>query len=241
MRKLAEHPAASIFPLMDDVALKELADDIKEKGQYLPIDLLNGKILDGRNRYRACLLADVDPWVEEIDLEGEDPYSYVMSLNDKRRHASKQQRAMAASEAIEKMKQNGKAVTQKEVGDQFSVSERFVNMATKVRKQGGKDLKKAVEKNEVALHTAAKLAELSVREQKQALVKPADRPAKDKQEPAEDVVQLAGTIDSQLNSMKRSIDRMARARGGQGAKHKACIASLQDLEKAWKAYKKGGR
>lgn len=48
------HPVACIFPMMDDASLHELADDIKKHGQYEPIMLYEGKILDGRNRSAAC-------------------------------------------------------------------------------------------------------------------------------------------------------------------------------------------
>ena len=34
--------------------LKELRDDIKKNGLRDPLLLLDGKLLDGRNRYRAC-------------------------------------------------------------------------------------------------------------------------------------------------------------------------------------------
>ena len=57
----------------------------------------------------------------------------------------------------------------------------------------------------------------------------------------EDILQLAGTIDSQVNSLKRSLDKVARVRGGQGARHKAAMAALKAFDTSWKAYKKGGR
>src|SRR5438093_995542 len=44
---------------MEDEPLRELAGDIKANGQTHLITLHEGKILDGRNRYRACRLAGV--------------------------------------------------------------------------------------------------------------------------------------------------------------------------------------
>jgi hypothetical protein len=41
-------------------------------------------ILDGRNRYRACLEARVEPRFVEFDAD--DPIAFVVSVNIKRRH-----------------------------------------------------------------------------------------------------------------------------------------------------------
>jgi hypothetical protein len=55
------HEAANIFPLMDDTQLSQLAEGIKRDGLKEPIVLFEGKVLDGRNRARACKLAGVQP------------------------------------------------------------------------------------------------------------------------------------------------------------------------------------
>ena len=41
------------FPLMGKVELSDLARDIEQQGQIVPITLYDGMILDGRNRYLA--------------------------------------------------------------------------------------------------------------------------------------------------------------------------------------------
>src|ERR1041385_5743384 len=93
--KLEFHPIASLFPMMDDDELAELADDIRDQGQREPIILHEGKILDGRNRYLACERAAVEPIVE--NFSGDDPLAFVVSLNLIRRHLSESQRAMVAA------------------------------------------------------------------------------------------------------------------------------------------------
>ncbi len=74
---------------------KALVEDIKKKGLILPIILYDGKIVDGKNRYRACLKINVAPMfmvykgkLSAIDL--------VTSLNSIRRSDSPAKKAEIA-------------------------------------------------------------------------------------------------------------------------------------------------
>ena len=93
-----DHPIAELFPLMSGADLAELAKDINENGQREDIVVYQGKILDGRNRYRACLLADVEPRV--TSYIGTDPIRDVLSWNLHRRHLDVSQRAAIATAAL---------------------------------------------------------------------------------------------------------------------------------------------
>jgi ParB/RepB/Spo0J family partition protein len=90
------HPAADIFPMMSDEELADLAEDIKANGQLHPIVLdADGQLIDGRNRLRACELAEVEP--RFTTLNGQDPVAHILSANVTRRHLSTSQKAMAAA------------------------------------------------------------------------------------------------------------------------------------------------
>lgn len=95
--ELAVHPIAAIFPMMTDEELDDLAADIKEKGQQVPIVLgADGVLLDGRNRLEGCRRAGVEPRFEtRADLNTPEAIvAYVISMNAQRRHLSKGQIAM---------------------------------------------------------------------------------------------------------------------------------------------------
>ena len=89
------HEAANVFPLLQGEQLKALADDIAENGLQEAIWLHeDGSILDGRNRFRACKIAGVEPRFQTY--EGSDPLGFVLSLNLHRRHLTSAQKAALA-------------------------------------------------------------------------------------------------------------------------------------------------
>ena len=99
------HPLADIFPLLEGDEFEALVADIKANGQREAIWLIvedgEPSILDGRNRYRACVAAGIEP--KTRTYVGDDPLRDVISLNVHRRHLSPGQLAAVALkiEAIE--------------------------------------------------------------------------------------------------------------------------------------------
>ena len=55
------HPLCTLFPRLGDEEAARLAEDIKANGLREPITLCGGMILDGGNRYAACITAGVEP------------------------------------------------------------------------------------------------------------------------------------------------------------------------------------
>src|SRR5712671_1568024 len=84
------HPLCEMFPLMVEDELDALVEDIRKNGLLEPIITYHGKILDGRNRYRACPLAGVAPRFEPYT--GSDPLAFVISKNVRRRHLTQEQK-----------------------------------------------------------------------------------------------------------------------------------------------------
>jgi hypothetical protein len=103
------HPAADVFPMMDDAELAELGEDIKKNGLRESIKFRGDELLDGRNRLEAIERAGVDfrslggHAIEH--LPAVDAVAFVISVNIQRRHLTKQQQAdliVAAVKAGEK-------------------------------------------------------------------------------------------------------------------------------------------
>lgn len=88
------HPAAEIFPYMAEDQFKGLVEDIRENGLLEPIVLFEGKIIDGRNRLRACKEAGVEP--NFVEVQDVDPTNFVISRNLHRRHLTIAQRCVIA-------------------------------------------------------------------------------------------------------------------------------------------------
>ncbi len=91
------HEVANIFPLMQGEEYEGLKDDIAANGLLEPVWLHpdNHMILDGRNRYRACMELGLAPKYRYWDGKGS-LVSFVVSLNLKRRHLDEGQRGMVA-------------------------------------------------------------------------------------------------------------------------------------------------
>lgn len=90
------HPLCTLFPRVQGAEFDALVADIKTNGLRQPITLHNGMILDGGNRYAACVAAGMEP--EFAEFEGENIVAFVLSANLHRRHLSPgQQAAIVAS------------------------------------------------------------------------------------------------------------------------------------------------
>jgi hypothetical protein len=92
------HPVASLFPMMSEEELDDLAEDIQLNGLADPIVLdQHRQLIDGRNRLEACRRAGVSPDFTVVTLD--DPIALILSKNVARRHLTRGQQAMAVARA----------------------------------------------------------------------------------------------------------------------------------------------
>jgi N6-adenosine-specific RNA methylase IME4 len=153
------HPLAEVFPLLEGEAFDALAADIKARGLIDAITTHDGKILDGRNRYRACEAAGVTP--EFVEWDG-DPLAFVISVNLKRRHLTPSQRAMIGAR-LTRLKKGGlrefARLTHVEAAKAVDINEREIRSAVKVIEGGRLSLVRAVDEGRVLLDRAVELVE----------------------------------------------------------------------------------
>ncbi|MFF2567296.1 ParB/RepB/Spo0J family partition protein [Streptomyces sp. NPDC058084] len=96
-----------LFPELDEDDLHALAEDIKENGLLHPVVLdRSGRIIDGRNRLKACEIAEIEP--SYTTYEGDDPDGYALSANIHRRNLTKGQLAMITAKACPLNGQGGR-------------------------------------------------------------------------------------------------------------------------------------
>lgn len=178
------HDAANIFPMMSDAELRALADDIIAHGQLEPVMLYEGKVIDGRNRLKACELAGCHPRTVDVTREvGDSPAAYVLSLNLHRRHLNESQRAMVGARAKVLFEAEAKAralagnarggvakstANLRQTSDRHtaahdaaalvSVGARSVENAAKVLREAAPEVVRAVEQGKIAVSAAAKIA-----------------------------------------------------------------------------------
>jgi hypothetical protein len=91
----AAHELANLLPMIDPSRFAELREDIRRNGILEPIKLFEGRILDGRNRYKAA--RECGHQFSEADFEEfigsyADAEAYVFSTNFLRRQLSASQR-----------------------------------------------------------------------------------------------------------------------------------------------------
>jgi hypothetical protein len=95
------HPYSNKFPLLNGVEFKDLVTDVGANGLREPITLYQGKILDGRNRYRACIGAKVEPRFDPFKGDDDAAFAFVFSKNLRRRYLTAKEKSDAVALFLE--------------------------------------------------------------------------------------------------------------------------------------------
>jgi len=186
------HPRADIFPLIEGQDFDDLVADVRTHGLREPFVLLEGAIIDGRNRYRACVAAglisdSLDTLTPQMlkyfrlyatpgtpTPPHEELVAFVLSKNLHRRQLDESQRAMVAAN-LANMRQgertdvesaNLQKVAQDQAAKRLNVSPRTVADAVKVKRDAAPELRKAVEQGHIAVSVAAKAVSFPSQDQR---------------------------------------------------------------------------
>ncbi len=206
------HPLCSLFPRVTGAEFDALVADIKANGLRQPIVLHDGMVLDGGNRYRACLEAGVEPRFAEFD--GGNMVSFVRSANLHRRHLTPGQQAaiVASMQDWAKAQTHGgdrrgaqaatlPLDTVAERAAESGASERTQRMADKVAK-ADPALAKKVAHGEVSLPQAVAKVDGKAKRAKAAKPKAAVQEAVEPSDP-----ELGQDPADLLNEFKRDLER----------------------------------
>jgi len=100
------HPLCSLFPRLTGYEFDCLKRDIQEHGLRIPITTYQGMILDGGNRYKACIELGIEPAFEEYS--GTNLNAFILSSNMHRRHLTITQQAAIVASVQDWSKAHGK-------------------------------------------------------------------------------------------------------------------------------------
>jgi N6-adenosine-specific RNA methylase IME4 len=160
----AIHSATGLFPPMSDEDFAQLKADIQQNGQKMPILVYRNKIVDGRERLRACRELGIDPRFDDVGKLDVPTQAFIVSQNLHRRHLSDSQRALIAGELSNTKKganqHTAEAVSQKQAAAACKVSIDSVGRAKAVLNCETPGLAKVVRDGNLDVSTAALLSQI---------------------------------------------------------------------------------
>jgi ParB-like chromosome segregation protein Spo0J len=199
------HPIAEIFPLIGGTELDDLVADIRDHGLHDPIVMFEGKILDGRHRYRSCMKAKVEP--KFLDYVGDDPIGFVISKNLRRRNLTTSERARIAAKLANmpahrpSNKPANLPTSQAVAAKMLNVSERSVRSAVAILKTGTPELQHAVEQDDIPVSKGAEIAKLPAAQQADAIRQRSRRPGQSREANKTEAVAKTAEIAAAISNI----------------------------------------
>jgi hypothetical protein len=234
------HPVAEMFPLITGAEFDLFVEDVRANGLMEPVVLdTDGRLIDGRNRMRACIELDIEPSTKVFD--GSDVTAYIVSHNIHRRHLTDSQRAMIAAKLAtrppgyrtEIVKSHLSHMTQvippsrSEAAELLNVSGTAVARAKKVLRDGLPALQELVSEGRAPVTTAARVAtDLSFPEQQEYV---------EKVRAGTDPVRAAPPdLKQQAKDRTRAEKAGKETPKTNGAKHADVIAAVNNTLRVWR-------
>ncbi len=183
MTEIKIHPACDLFPAMSEDDFQELKANIAEHGVRDFVTFWKGQLVDGRHRVRAMQELGIDVMCHASELfDDDDPFSFAISVNLKRRHLTTSQRAMIASRLAtlrhgtnqfeEKVEVSNETSTEtrRDAAETLNVSLASVARAKALEREAAPEVTAAVHAGTVTLGAAANLVKAEPDKKKQAAI-----------------------------------------------------------------------
>lgn len=154
MSKYPIHPLALAFPEKDADDFEALVKSIREDGQEHPAWLLDGMIIDGRHRDKACDIIGIELAVKEFNGTFEEAKRLVKRENGFGKVMSASQRAVVFAQ-VDAMTPDGQPAAPKtEVAAEAQVADRTLRKAQQVIREAAPEVVAAVKSGEISLNKA---------------------------------------------------------------------------------------
>lgn len=140
-------PLSTLTMTYTNDGFKELVDDIRKNGQLVPIVLRDGKILDGRHRYKACMELGKEVRCTEVGLiDNKEALDIVIS------NAINKATGTDASKVEAYLMCKAKGVKQKDMPDIFKrLNSNYVRKIAFIEKENPEYLQILLRQNKVRL------------------------------------------------------------------------------------------
>jgi len=198
------HEYANIYPLMTGKPFDNLVSSIKKRGLNHDIALFEEKILDGRNRYKACIEAGVEPRFKTVTGTQEEMIDFVIDENETRRqlkHIELVKAGVAAQKLYEDAAKKKMLSTQNnnaaraalpdltkqdqspihsriKAAEKMGVAPTAIWQYEKIAEKSIPEVVEAVDAEKITLNRAITISKLPKTEQKEALARPTKSPVK---------------------------------------------------------------
>lgn len=139
LQKYEAHIIANAYPMHTKKEFNNLVADMEQRGYdpLHPILIFEDKILDGRNRYKASLEAEVKPIFEIFEGNFEEAVEKSRSCNVNRRHHTPSQKAMIAAKEIQLTRDTDgmKNLSVEKAAIIHAISKTYIKLSLKILKK----------------------------------------------------------------------------------------------------------